>query len=132
MTQSISLYDCTLVTMKSMDGTPAFDWSEETPNSDKVTRVLGTIEHYVLYSLFDFIWTGVIMAEESDKVLVNALLWLQRQQERLKEGFMVEYNETEYVFLPDYVDRLVHTFKNLGGYSGDTFCHTRAPSWILS
>ena len=41
LTQSISLYDCMLVSMKSMENTPDFDWFEEKPNSDKNTRVLG-------------------------------------------------------------------------------------------
>ena len=45
------------------------------------------------------------MAEETDKVLMNALLWLQKRQEMLREGFSVEYNSEEYVFLPEYVDR---------------------------
>ena len=43
LTQSISLYDCTLVTMKSLVGTPDFDWTEENPNSDRCTRVLGEL-----------------------------------------------------------------------------------------
>ena len=34
LTQSISLYDCTLVTMTSLVGTPSFNWSEENPNSE--------------------------------------------------------------------------------------------------
>jgi hypothetical protein len=45
------------------------------------------------------------MADEGEDVLKKALLWLQKQQERLREGFNVNYNEMEYVFLPEYIDR---------------------------
>ena len=46
---------------------------------------------------------------------------------------MVEYNETEYVFLPDYVDRLVHTLKSLGGYSGDIYIFVEMTrKWIAT
>ena len=41
MTISISLYDCTLLSVQSMPGTPRFEWAEPKPNSDRVTRVLG-------------------------------------------------------------------------------------------
>ena len=45
------------------------------------------------------------MAEEGDKVLNDALLWLQKQQELLTEGFSVEYDDDEYVFLPKFIER---------------------------
>ena len=43
LTQSISLYDCMLVSIKSLVGTPDYDWFEKKPNSDKATRVLGML-----------------------------------------------------------------------------------------
>ena len=42
MTQAISLFDCTLLSVKSDVGTPEYCWREPKPCSDKVTRVLGT------------------------------------------------------------------------------------------
>ena len=46
------------------------------------------------------------MAEESDPVLVKAILWLQKRQESLKDdGFTVEFKGGEYTFLPKYIDR---------------------------
>ena len=106
LTQSISLYDCTMVTMKSLVGTPSFDWTEENPNSDRITRVLGRFANscYKLTS-YEIFLVGVIMAEEGDQVLANALLWIQRQQELLRDGFSIENNNEEYTFLPEYIDR---------------------------
>ena len=40
MTQSISIYDCMLVSMESQGVTEDFSWSEPKPCSDKATRVL--------------------------------------------------------------------------------------------
>ena len=46
------------------------------------------------------------MAEESEKVLQNLVVWLQKTQESLKEsGFDVEFNGLEYSFFPQYLDR---------------------------
>ena len=45
------------------------------------------------------------MADESDPVLVKAILWLQKRQEGLKNGFTVEYKGGEYIFVPKYIDR---------------------------
>ena len=46
------------------------------------------------------------MANEGDDVLMKALLWLQKQQERQKEeGIEVTYDGKEYVFLPEYIER---------------------------
>ena len=45
------------------------------------------------------------MAEEGDKFLERAIIWLQRQQERLVEGFTVKYGGQEYSFLVQYIDR---------------------------
>ena len=39
-TQSISLYDCMLLEVLSVGGTPEYKWSEPKPCSDRVTRVL--------------------------------------------------------------------------------------------
>ena len=41
MTQSISIFDCTLLSVQSGAGTPEYNWREPKPCSDKVTRVLG-------------------------------------------------------------------------------------------
>ena len=41
-TQSISLFDCMLLEVKSVEGTPDYYWKEKKPGSDKRTRVLGT------------------------------------------------------------------------------------------
>ena len=50
--------------------------------------------------------SGVIVADEGDTVLGKAVLWLQKQQEGLREeGISVNYDEEEYVFLPEYIDR---------------------------
>ena len=45
------------------------------------------------------------MADEKDDVLLKALVWLQRRQESLSDGFSVEFNGEEYVFFPKYIDR---------------------------
>ena len=87
-TQSISLYDLMLLSVKSATGTPDFDWREQRPCSDKVTRVL-----------------AVIMAEEKDSVLLKMVVYLQKKQNELLEGFTVNFKEEEYVFLPRFVDR---------------------------
>ena len=70
-------------------GTPDYEWREDKPNSDKNTRVL-----------------GVIMANEGEDVLQKALLWLQKQQEAFKDdGISVVFDNEEYIFLPQYIDR---------------------------
>lgn len=45
------------------------------------------------------------MAEEGEEVLQKALLWLQKQEEDMKEGLAVVYDGKEYVFLPEFTDR---------------------------
>ena len=47
------------------------------------------------------------MTEESDPVLVKAILWLQKRQESLKDGFVVQHRGGDYVFAPSYIDRWV-------------------------
>lgn len=74
MTHSISIYDCTLITMESMVGTPQYIWSEPKPCSDRVTRVL-----------------ALIMAEEGEDILGRAIIWLQKQQEKLRDGFSIVF-----------------------------------------
>ena len=54
LTQSISLYDCMIVSITSMMGTPDYDWVEQKPNSDKKTRVLGN----------KFSWSNSILSDE--------------------------------------------------------------------
>ena len=43
LTQSISLFDCMIVRVQSLNGTPDYEWVEEKPNSEKNTRVLGKV-----------------------------------------------------------------------------------------
>ena len=105
MTQSISLYDCMLLSVKSQGVTPDFSWCEPKPCSDKATRVLCKFKTYKSTSLWKDIFSAVIMADESDPVLVKAILWLQKRQEGLKDGFTVEYKGGEYIFVPKYIDR---------------------------
>ena len=53
-------------------------------------------------------WTSisaVIMANETDPVLIKAVKWLQLRQESLKDGFVVDYKGGEYIFVPEYIDR---------------------------
>ena len=45
------------------------------------------------------------MAEEKNDVVEKAVLWLQKKQEELRDGFAVQYKGGEYVFLPEYIDR---------------------------
>ena len=88
MTHSITLYDCMLLSMRNMVGTPEYFWDEPKPCSDKVTRVL-----------------GVIMADEGEQLLERAIIWLQGQQQKLVEGFSVQYSGQEYTFVVEFIDR---------------------------
>ena len=47
------------------------------------------------------------MAEEGEDILTKAILWLQKQQERLRKGFTIEFKGEEYTIVPDYIDRQV-------------------------
>ena len=87
-TQSISLYDLMLLSVTSAPGTPDFEWREERPCSNRVTRVL-----------------AVLMAEEKDAELLKMVLYMQKKQNELIDGFAVMYNQEEYVFVPRFVDR---------------------------
>ena len=87
-TQSISLYDLMLLSVRAAPGTPDFVWREERPCSDRVTRVL-----------------AVLMAEEKDKVLLKMVQYMQTKQNDLLNGFEVVYNHEEYIFVPRFVDR---------------------------
>ena len=48
---------------------------------------------------------AILMAEESDQVLLKSVLWLQERQEMLKEGFSLDYEENYYTFIPTFIDR---------------------------
>ena len=48
---------------------------------------------------------AVTMADESDDVLVKAVVWLQKKQESMKDGFSIDYKGSEYTFFPTYLDR---------------------------
>ena len=45
------------------------------------------------------------MADEKEEVVIKAILWLQDQQESLKDGFRVEFREEEFIFYPTYIER---------------------------
>ena len=45
------------------------------------------------------------MAEEKDEVILKSILWQQKQQESLKEGFTITFMGEEFVFFPTYIDR---------------------------
>ena len=49
--------------------------------------------------------TAVTMADESDPILLKSLVWLQKKQESLKEGFSVQYKEDEFTFFPTFIER---------------------------
>ena len=87
-TQSISLYDLMLLSVVSAPGFPDYEWREQKPCSDKVTRVL-----------------AVIMAEEKMDILLKMVVYLQKQQNALNEGFTVNNNGQDYTFFPRFVDR---------------------------
>ena len=91
-TQSICLYDLMLLSVKSSVGTPHYEWREPTPCSDKVTRVL-----------------AILMAEESEDIVTKLVLYLQKKQNNLMDGFTVIHNNEEYTFVPKFVDRSVKT-----------------------
>ena len=88
-TQPISIYDLMILSVKSADsGTPDYDWREKTPCSDKVTRVL-----------------AVLFADEKEEILKKLVLYLQRKQNELLDGFTVTHNEEEFTFVPSFIDR---------------------------
>ena len=87
-THSISLYDLMLLSVESAPGYPSYSWKEQKPCSDKVTRVL-----------------AVLMADEKDAILLKMVLYLQKKQNGLLEGFTVTFKGEEFVFLPSFVDR---------------------------
>ena len=45
------------------------------------------------------------MAEEAEEISQKAIIWLQKQQEKLRDGFSIEFQQEEYTFLVEYVDR---------------------------
>ena len=79
-----------LLSVKSATGTPFYEWREPTPCSDKVTRLL-----------------SVLVAEESEEIMVKLVLYLQKKQNNLLDGFTVTYKDEEYTFVPTFIDRSV-------------------------
>ena len=49
------------------------------------------------------------MADEGEEILEKAVLWLQKQQEELRDGFSIQFKDKEYTFLVDYIDRRVES-----------------------
>ena len=79
-----------LLSVKSATGTPFYEWREPTPCSDKVTRLL-----------------SILMAEESEPIMVKLVLYLQQKQNNLLEGFTIMFKDEEYTFVPKFIDRSV-------------------------
>ena len=79
-----------LLSVESAPGFPEYEWRELKPCSDKVTRVL-----------------AIVMAEEKTVTLTKMVLYLQKQQNMLNEGFTVNYKGEEYMFFPKFVDRYI-------------------------
>ena len=77
-----------LLRVESAAGTPVYEWREEKPCSDKVTRLL-----------------ALIMAEEKDPVLLKMVLYMQKKQNSLEDGFTVSFKEADYVLVPSFIDR---------------------------
>ena len=77
-----------LLSVESASGFPDYEWREQKPCSDKVTRVL-----------------SILMAEEKTDILTKMVLYLQKQQNLLTEGFSVIYKGENYIFFPKFVDR---------------------------
>jgi hypothetical protein len=50
------------------------------------------------------------MADEGEKFLEKAVIWLQRQQEKLTEGFSIQFQGQEYSFVVEFIDRLGDLF----------------------
>ena len=79
-----------LLSVKSGTGTPFYEWREPTPCSDKVTRLL-----------------SILLAEESEKIMVKLVLYLQEKQNNLLDGFTITYKDEEFTFVPKFIDRSV-------------------------
>ena len=45
------------------------------------------------------------MGDEKEEVILKSVLWLQKREEELKEGFTVTYKGQEFVFVPRYIER---------------------------
>ena len=71
------------------------------------------------------------MAEEKEKVLLDAVVWMQKQQESLRDGISVTYKGGEYVFLPEYIDRYVE-FGKLHPYNYTNIELGRTRRWTGS
>ena len=46
------------------------------------------------------------MADEGEKFLEKAVIWLQGQQEKLTDGFSIQFQGQEYSFVVEFIDRL--------------------------
>ena len=45
------------------------------------------------------------MGDEKEEVILKSVLWLQKREEELKDGFTVTYKGQEFVFVPRYIER---------------------------
>ena len=79
-----------LLRVESAPGTPDYEWKEQRPCSDRLTRLL-----------------AVVMAEEKHQVLLKMVLYMQKKQNELLGGFTVQYKQEDYVFVPRFVDRYI-------------------------
>jgi hypothetical protein len=47
----------------------------------------------------------VVIGDEKEEVIMKSILWLQKQQEEMTDGFTVVYKEEEFVFVPTFLER---------------------------
>ena len=48
---------------------------------------------------------GIVMAEEKEEVVLKSHVWLQKQEESLKDGFTITFKGEQFTFFPKYIDR---------------------------
>ena len=45
------------------------------------------------------------MGDEKEEVILKSVLWLQKMQEEMTDGFSVFYKGEEFVFVPSFIER---------------------------
>ena len=45
------------------------------------------------------------MADEKEEVILKSNVWLQKQEESLKDGFTITFKGEQFTFFPTYIDR---------------------------
>ena len=51
------------------------------------------------------VFTAALIAEESLENVTDLVLLLQRSEEEMKDGFTAAYQDQEYLFMPEFLDR---------------------------